>query len=1658
MIWKKKQMGRKTNRIAGLLLAVSLVFGLAGVAAPSVQAASWMDYYLEKVVDWGVMRGDIDGNLEPDRPITRAEFVSMVNRAYGYTEVLPTPFTDISPQDWFYEDICIAYNAGYFAGDSETTASPNALLTREQAAVLVSHNMMLQEGIGETLGFSDSREFEPWSRHRIKAILDAGVMSGYPDNTFKPKEPITRGQVATMLVKAVGTPIQKSGEVSLGGVYGNVTITSPGVKLKDTTIYGDLYVSGGVGLSNVMLENVNVQGEIIVSGAGESEKGEHSVMLRNVLAEKLVMDSMKDKFITLKADGLTTIDTVDVRTGSYLEDVTNDGFGLKQINLDGKSGTQFQLAGNIKDVLNFTQASTVTLAQGIAKEITIDEKAVGANLNLSKDTVVNKVNLDAASTITGSGSISHVNVNVSGTTSSILPDTITVRPGITANVKGEVMDSVTAQESSEDPRLLSGYPRARNIAPTTADLYFKTNKKGVVYWAVTALADGTLDEEALLSPGEYGGLIVLSGTVKATSSNTEFMTKISKLVKDGSYYVSAMLVDNRGLRSPVKITAFTTPDDTVPAFVSGYPTASVVDGEDDEQIVQALVMPNKNCRMYYALLPKGSVAPTTADFKANAVTGNLGYGVVELQKNTPYLVPQINSVYLEEQTEYDLYLWLTDADGRQSAAVKKLTIKTLDRTPPTLQYLSMDNVTASSVVLKYALNEPGTLYWVVVTEGANFYMDPSIHTSLDKMQTEEAKAQIISGINSLKKGSSNANKESTETKFTISGLEAETAYDVYYVAVDKAGNYGIYDASLYPPYTVYTLDNAGPTVVQEFSHDGTNEGQAITPYPDTSIDLVFSENIQGMLDLIGDDGSPDSYKFLEEYLEARSDTSGEAMEAFANMLSCYVKLYEKGETTPVKVRNAENKDDWVLDYRNVRLQMDPSGTGNLILRFPYNGDDPSKSALNLAGGKTYQFRLEGIADTSVAANRMQGVKGITSLPEFTIISAQAFLNKDSATVPEQHDGLDKDGKPDDTENVWYFDMVFTVEPVSHEAMADDILWDLVIWSDSAVDFKVYRQTKDDKGNWDNSTWKQFGDSVISIADGGNVQLGAGLHTTLKNQIFESVNTMEDYRFAIEIVKNGSGGTIRKNWNTPVTLGFTVITGKQNPLRDLGESLGIRKSYDEAIKENDEVLDISVPAMPNLFTMTKTFVDKTPPHFAGSSPSFEEGSTRVNIRVMMDRPNSTFYYLIAPVEEMRTVMEDGSTELNKDNWEILLPESGADVPKYPTYVTTPDAEVLMDDQKAFQPEIKYGKERYVGAVVSFTVEDLLPKTKYVAYFVLEGEAQGSHSQVYAFRFETGEVNPPDIILDEYFSVVNLTSTTDAEGGWMLVDSTTLKASNYFNQPFIKVVATDKKDAFLTEYREQSDTMTVLDALMMNESDKDYTSVFDLYAGVDIRETVRDIILATSDRIERVDKGTFEKKNNTDLKENEKKTLEPKNMFVGNRYYLVATLRHTMGDTYSFKAIGNVRLRDESVPEIVDCITKYTSVIDKDDNKIDKVNDRLAYSKDPNQYIYSGEVQIIFSKKPYISIDEETRDLSTYLKNGSTNSSDYNITDVICSGNAIIVKFANAQVLNRGLLFTDGYICEEYGRNNGKKLALDFFQGFFNPDLNPIEFTAYYKDKN
>lgn len=1531
MAWNKCSVKREiTKRVMAGVLSFALLFGLAPVVSPVAQAASWMDPYVETAVDWGIMKGDEHGNLNAEKELTRAEFVAMMNRAFGYTEVGPTPFTDVPQDAWYAEDIAIAYNAGYFKGTGATTAEPNSKLTREQTAVLIGRNLRLQGSTGENMSFIDNRDISTWSRGLVEESVKLGIIQGNEHNAFLPKDNVLRGQVACMLVRALGTLIKEPGVQKLNSVYGNLAINTSGVTLKDTVITGNLYLTGGVGLGDIELENVTVYGKIVVAGSGESTSGDHSVVLRNVDAQALEVDSISNQFLTVSAEGLTNIADTTVRTSAYLQDLTRDGLGLKNIELNGAAGTQLQLAGNIKQLINKTPGALVNFGQGVAHTVTVDEKAIGSIVNIDGAANLNELNLDVGTEVTGSGDVDHLNVNAAGSSVVMLPDTITIRPGLTADIYEEEMDTTAAAESSEDPRILTGYPEARKIAAKSAEVTFSTNKKGTLYWGLTALADGSLSEAELVNPATVPAKILKSGTIQVGASNTEVTAKLSGLTKDGSYYVSAVLVDNRGVRSPVKVEAFTTPDDTTPAFTGGYPKALVAEDEEKNQIIQAQVMANKDCLLYYALMPQGATAPTAADFKAAALSGNLGRGVEELKKNTPWLVSQVNTSHLKEQTTYDLYLWLTDADGAKSSAIKKLSVTTPDKTPPIIQHLTVTAIAAKSVTLTYAVDEPGTLYWAVVKKGAEFYNIPDGYSPVEKYPEEEvAKIQIMNGIGAIKSGKSNASKALTDVKFTVSGLEAESSYDLYYVFVDKAGNYSLYEQTpAEHPMPINTLDEVPPTVKQEFTRPGSSDNNKPTPYPDTSIRLIFSEDVQGIEDL-GKDGIRKSL-FLKLYQEEKTDD-------LAKALANHIRLYWVSDEGAVLggVRDAENETqndlDWLVDYRNVVVEID-SETGELIMTFPYS-ETSKDSALNLASGGTYYFELEGIADTSSSENLMIGTRGVTQLPEFTTVFATVNLAIGN-TVKIEKTNLSNptDGNLEgDSVRV---DMSFTATPVSTERVADGTVWDMLLWTDTTMDYSVYYREWDEdadggKGAWGKWT-KMPGKVDANITDAPEGKLYASVSKYVQeNTEFDDLrqfNKKTEYAIHVESIESDPNYTA---WNKKVNMGVTIVAGGNYAVGLAGNiGKGYTTNLETAKEEGATSIGVKDP-----FNVLIPFTDSQAP--VVKSLQIAPGDIGATMNVMIDRPG-TVYYVVAPVTKTTgsgytcpVVPEvDGTNgtlpNLNdKDGAHYVPVPVDAPIDQTAMVKLTQPFVTTVTKGVSGSPGVLSGNTKQIEANITKSIDltDLSPDTTYLVYMVTKGVSAVYSEKTLCAQFTTKEAELPEVD-------VTLTSSTTANikvdkssyVSYALMRSDSLPKS--FELDFDDLTNGKWDDDAQEKYPKVT---SVLDAMLTacydSDDPDDYIgSVFDQYASTDAKNTYSELILQTATEsvesaVMKEDDILFNVPNNAN---STTKSVTMTGMIGDNWYTLLVVARTVNSSGYAFRASRSYYNVDDSKLMVDSCV--------------------------------------------------------------------------------------------------------------------------------------------
>jgi hypothetical protein len=121
----------------------------------------------------------------------------------GTPQVTGTPqtFSDVNPTDYFYAPVLDLYSRGAIAGYPDGTFRPYNNITRGQIAKVVVLALQWPQANPATGTFSDvapGSTFFPY----VETAVQHGVISGYPDGTYRPNNDLTRGQIAKIMVMA----------------------------------------------------------------------------------------------------------------------------------------------------------------------------------------------------------------------------------------------------------------------------------------------------------------------------------------------------------------------------------------------------------------------------------------------------------------------------------------------------------------------------------------------------------------------------------------------------------------------------------------------------------------------------------------------------------------------------------------------------------------------------------------------------------------------------------------------------------------------------------------------------------------------------------------------------------------------------------------------------------------------------------------------------------------------------------------------------------------------------------------------------------------------------------------------------------------------------------------------------------------------------------------------------------------------------------------------------------------------------------------------------------------------------------------------------------------------------------------------------------------
>ena len=199
----------KLNKALSMFLCVCLMAGIFCMSAAAAYSDTENHWAREIINEWqtkGYATGYSDGSFHPDSVISRAEFVTFVCRRGNINKNGSNSFSDISATDWFYKHVISCVASGYINGYEDNTFRPNSPITRQEAAVIVGK--IIEKAVAQTLSdvsagnFTDSDKIAAWAAKYVKLCVDAGIINGYEDNSFRPNNYITRAEALKMIEKA----------------------------------------------------------------------------------------------------------------------------------------------------------------------------------------------------------------------------------------------------------------------------------------------------------------------------------------------------------------------------------------------------------------------------------------------------------------------------------------------------------------------------------------------------------------------------------------------------------------------------------------------------------------------------------------------------------------------------------------------------------------------------------------------------------------------------------------------------------------------------------------------------------------------------------------------------------------------------------------------------------------------------------------------------------------------------------------------------------------------------------------------------------------------------------------------------------------------------------------------------------------------------------------------------------------------------------------------------------------------------------------------------------------------------------------------------------------------------------------------------------------
>ncbi|MDR1687385.1 MAG: S-layer homology domain-containing protein [Clostridiales bacterium] len=173
----------------------------------------WYEGAVNEMVSRMIISGTGNNEYTGERPVTRAEFSSIIVRALGLRPTGNTAiFDDVSVNQWYSGYVAAAFEHGIISGRGERKFDPESYITWQEAMIMIRNAAKITELNSLPQGldvYPDAVYVSDWARDSVKFYSGAGLF--IRDGLLQPTENINRAETAAAILKL----LQKSGIIDV---------------------------------------------------------------------------------------------------------------------------------------------------------------------------------------------------------------------------------------------------------------------------------------------------------------------------------------------------------------------------------------------------------------------------------------------------------------------------------------------------------------------------------------------------------------------------------------------------------------------------------------------------------------------------------------------------------------------------------------------------------------------------------------------------------------------------------------------------------------------------------------------------------------------------------------------------------------------------------------------------------------------------------------------------------------------------------------------------------------------------------------------------------------------------------------------------------------------------------------------------------------------------------------------------------------------------------------------------------------------------------------------------------------------------------------------------------------------------------------------------